>query len=309
MLLCVGVLLLGWTFRINALTFSVSGRVAAEPLTEPAQITIPTSGTHVTSAPITVFGTCPSDSYVKLYRNNVFSGLGLCSGINNFQIQTDLFAGANALTVRVFNVTDDEGPPSDTVNVFYDVPTPAPDRGGKDSHKKPTAPTPGEKQLQLTTDFLYRGYYVGQTVKWQLTVDGGLAPYKVTVNWGDKHTSKLSLPKPGKFTIEHKYTKPGGYKHGYTIRLTATDTEGHVTNLQLFMIINPAPSAPVAPTANVPTKPPSIFTPKRSWLKYLWPAYGVVALMSISFWLGEKEVLVHLKNVRPGRSKPRHRRA
>jgi hypothetical protein len=41
---------------------------------------------------------------------------------------------------------------------------------------------------------------------------------------------------------------------------------------------------------------------KSSWLKFIWPAYGVVILMAVSFWLGEREELIDLK-----RSRLRHR--
>lgn len=28
----------------------------------------------------------------------------------------------------------------------------------------------------------------------------------------------------------------------------------------------------------------------RQWGKYIWPAFSIVSLMTVSFWLGEKEI-------------------
>lgn len=282
--LAIGVLLAVWTLAAGAF----GSQTEVPELTEPALITIPSVGTHITNTPITVVGTCPGDSYIKLYRNEVFSGIGLCSSVSTFQIQTDLFAGANSLQARAYNLSDKAGPVSEPVNVFYDVPTPSPNDSERAS--LPTAPTPGEKQLLLSTDYAYRSYYADQTIKWNIKVSGGLAPYSVSVDWGDKAESLYTQAKAGTLTIEHQYNRAGGYKNGYTLHLTARDTEGHASYLQLLLIIQPKADTPVATTAQVP-KPPSSLRPEASWLKYLWPAYGFVVIVAIVMWLKERRGL------------------
>src|SRR4051812_43608445 len=76
-LLCLGVLLVGWTFLAVADDVHVSAKVSAPPPTGSATIVTPTDGQRFSAVPITVTGTCPSDgsgAYIKLYRNDFFSG-------------------------------------------------------------------------------------------------------------------------------------------------------------------------------------------------------------------------------------------
>lgn len=121
MLLCVGVLVAGSTFRGQAVSYDVTATVPAPILTEAAIITDPVANQHVTTDQIVVVGTCPPLSYVKLYRNDLFGGVATCTG-GQFSIQTSLLAGANNLQARVLNLTDSEGPSSSAITVYYDVP-------------------------------------------------------------------------------------------------------------------------------------------------------------------------------------------
>src|SRR4051812_9527377 len=125
LLLSSGVLLAGWTLKTAAEDLTVRAEVHAPPPTGPATITSPADGSHFSSVPIQVTGTCPSDgsgAYVKLYRDNVFSGSTLCQGDNTFHLTSDLFPGKNNLIARIFNITDDPGPDSVAITVYYDVP-------------------------------------------------------------------------------------------------------------------------------------------------------------------------------------------
>lgn len=125
LLLCVGVLVAGSTFRSQAVSYDVTATVAAPSLTSPAVISNPANQQHVTEEVVPVSGTCPNSSYVKLYRNGEFAGTAICEG-GGFNIQTTLSLGANELQARVFNFTDNEGPVSGVVTVYYDLPVAPP---------------------------------------------------------------------------------------------------------------------------------------------------------------------------------------
>ena len=79
LLLVVGVLLGNTSHAANALTLTGSGDyvVTAAYLGPPpataATIDSPIDGAHVKATPVTVSGSCPSDTYVTLTRNGVTS--------------------------------------------------------------------------------------------------------------------------------------------------------------------------------------------------------------------------------------------
>jgi len=123
-LLCAGVLVLGSTFQSSAASYDVTATVPAPIPTDAAVIQQPTAQQYFTTKPIEVSGTCTPQSYVKLYRNGNLSGIGTCNASLAFHIQTDLTGGANELNARIFNFTDQEGPASNPVMVYYGQPEP-----------------------------------------------------------------------------------------------------------------------------------------------------------------------------------------
>jgi hypothetical protein len=310
--LCSGVLLVCWTINVFADSITVRATVPASLPSVAATITNPSDGAHFTSVPISVSGTCPSSTYVEIFRNSVFSGTAICEADNTYQLQIDLFAGTNELVPHVFNVTDDEGSVGLTTTVYYDVPqqpinpsTPSEEIpvNNPANPTSPTSPAQNVEPLTLTSGFKIKGYYVGQNITWDLQIAGGIKPYAVNVSWGDGSNSVVSVSKPGKFTIKHKYTSMGGYKGSYPVKISASDSEGRQTYLQIFIIVNPKTPTIVG---NIYTPPSSSFFSTHEYLlKFLWPAYAMVTLMAVSFELGEREELLVLR----GRGHAKRRRA
>lgn len=125
--LCVGVLLTGITFRGSADSYTVTGEVPAPLPGSPATIDSPADQTHFTAKPVAITGHCPANSYVKLMRNNLFSGSAVCGpGQTAYRIATDLSLGSNLLIAQVYNITNQPGPPSSSITVFYDSPVKPP---------------------------------------------------------------------------------------------------------------------------------------------------------------------------------------
>ncbi|HSW37430.1 MAG TPA: hypothetical protein VLG37_03625 [Candidatus Saccharimonadales bacterium] len=276
-LLFLGIVLMNLTLQVRAADVVVNGRVPGNPPSQPAIITSPADGTHFTGIPITVQGTCPAGNIVKLYRNDTFSGAVMCDSTGHFSLQTDLFPGANVLRARIFNLGDTEGPQSAPITVYYDIPGPSgptpPENGG-------TTP----KTLLLETNIFFRGYYVGDTVHWKLSIEGGTPPYAIAVDWGDGNSSVISRSHAGLFEIGHVYKKPGGWRGSYPIKLKASDSVGQQASLQLVVIVN----NPKAVNSIVPSGLPPAFLSILHMLRPVWSFYAVALLMTTSFWLGEK---------------------
>jgi hypothetical protein len=302
MLLSIGVLLVGWTFQAAADDIRITAKVSAPLPSGPAVITSPGDGSRFTSVPITISGTCPIDTYVKIFRNNFFSGTAMCTTDGNFTLDIDLFPGQNILEAKVYNLTDDEGPQSAPVTVFYDVPQqPVSDNSGGGS--TPSQSSAGSSTSALTTplapfviktDFAYRGYKVGQSIEWTFEVNGGVPPYALNIDWGDGTNSVVSQKQAGKVSVKHRYKKVGDSTRGsYKVKISGSDSEGRQTFLQLFLIIVPS-GVPGFVSSTLPAGPKI----NTSWLKLIWPAYVIVILMALSFWLGEHEELAVLKNRR-----------
>jgi hypothetical protein len=300
--LCVGVLLAGWTFQAAADNITVRAKVSAPLPSGPAVITSPGDGTHFTDVPITVAGTCPTDTYIKLYRNDFFSGTAICSSDGNFQLQTDLFPGANQLKARIFNLTDDEGSQPTVVTVYYDVPQPpagsSSSSGGGTFSGYPSQPS--SAPFEISADYNYLGYEVGQNIEVGLSITGGTPPYALNVEWGDGTNNVISQKDAGKVILNHRYKSAGGHtKDSFTVKITGSDSAGHQTFLQLFLIVKPS-SVPNFVASNLPSGPKI----NKNWLIVAWPAYLVTFLMGVSFWLGEREEIIRLHS----RNKWRNRR-
>jgi hypothetical protein len=306
-LLSIGVLLIGWTFQAGATDIHVTAKVSAALPSGPASILNPADGEHFKDVPITVSGTCPTDTYVNIYRNDFFSGTAMCTTDGNFELNIDLFPGANKLEAKVFNITDDEGPQSSPITVYYDVPeqpaqqpsstnqTPATTPSNVSSPQASTGVTP----FSIKSDFAYRGYQVGQNAELIFEASGGEPPYALNIEWGDGTNTVVSKKEAGKISVNHRYKKAGDRTNSsFVVKISGSDSKGRYSYLQLFLIVNPA--GVTGFVANTLPSGPHI---NSSWFKFIWPAYIIVILMAVSFWLGEHEELIELKN----RSRLRHR--
>lgn len=236
-------------------TYTVYGVVDQPPPTTAAQITQPTSGQRFTSSPISVEGTCPKNTLVAVYKNEIMAGAVLCQQ-GRFSLNVDLLAGRNDLVARVYNGLNAAGPDSATVVVFYDRPAGS-----------------GEAPV-VSSEVLYKGYYTGSEVSWQLLVNRGQPPYAVQVDWGDGSVEPSVLAQAGKMTIKHTYTKAAD-SGSYTVKIKAVDSLGNSGFLQLATIVRDAN----AKATTAPTSTTNFQLASPIWVL----ALGLV----LAFWLGE----------------------
>lgn len=248
---------------------------AAIPTTAP-QITNLASGKVFASiSPINVTGTCPSNTLVKIYKNDVMAGAALCTN-GHFQIQMDLFQGQNTLTARAYNSNDIASPASLPINVALDLP-------GQSNNEVPGAANLPANQFYITSDVFYRGADSGQTMSWPITLSGGQPPYAVSVGWGDGKTDLFSQGSPGKLVISHSYTQ-AGTSGGYTIFINATDQNGDKSYLQLVAIVGGDKA--VLPVSSGASGHNSLISYASAT-----EVVGVIGLIVFSFWMGEKREL------------------
>lgn len=285
LLLCVGVFLTVSTLGARADTLEVKATVPAPLPTSPAFITWPTDQQRLQTQVITVAGTCPADSaYVRLDRNGVFSGVGQCVS-GGFQVQTSLSVGVNQLQARVFNFTDNEGPTSPPITVYYDLPSPVQPPtlrpGVPTIPNNPSVPTPaqpGRAGLLVTADFNYQAHFVGVAFEWPIRINGGAPPYTIIIDWRDGETSTITSANAGEIILKHIYRKDGTFEP----IIKVADTQGAGALLQLMGVAKPLPQL----GTNT-----SLLNGLQQYLWLMWPAYIIVALMMLSFWLGELEIV------------------
>lgn len=277
MLLATGVILSACSYSSRA-SQTISSAIIGPAPTVGAYITSPTSAQRFNTLPIAVTGTCPSDAYVKILRNNVFAGTTYCGLDGNFNLQIDLVPGQNNLVAQVYDIFDRQGPTTPGVTVFYDPPppplvpvaNPRPNPGPTTGNPIVTTLPP----LTINSDtILYRGAFPFDSLSWVVNVSGGKAPYAINLEWGDGK-SNLYSSQDGKLQAVHSYSKPGNY----TVIVRASDANGNTAYLQLITIIN-GKAVALAGTGGAPL---------GGGLQIAWPLWVTAFLMMISFWLGER---------------------
>lgn len=275
----LGLILLGVGFVLIAYSASaaspppqagsvgLSGVMPGKPPTVAATIRTPTNQQRFSTTPVVVAGTCPENTLVEIFKNDIFAGSTTCTPGGSYSLEIDLLIGQNVLIARVYDALNQPGPDSNAVTVFYDaLPTQAGSLTPLDF---------GGDQLLLNTDAVFRGVFPEKELNIPIDILGGTAPYAINVQWGDS-TNKV-IPRNDNITFKagHTYKKPGTYQ----VSIQATDAAGRVAFLTVASIVNGQPSI-----ANSTTNPNG----STNTLLVLWPLYVGAFAVVISFWLGER---------------------
>jgi hypothetical protein len=316
LLLFVTVLLVQWTYSVVADSYDVSATVPASPLLIGATITSPTDAAVFSTQNSTVTGSCPDGSYVKLYDNNLFSGVDFCSAVGTFSIQISLYQGSNVLIAQDFNVTDQQGPATPGVTVTYTPPAtptspatpPSPGSasstgsssgsasrntgtGSTGSSGSTTGTNAQVPPLLIITDFHYKTFVLGSPFSWAISIKGGQPPYSPIIDWGDGSSFEVLKDAVSPLTIKHIYKSQGYYK----IKVTVIDALKNSASIQLFALIRQPGSTGIITYGGVAQPPGSssalstFYDNSKVWLLAAWPALIILLLMATSFWLGERQ--------------------
>lgn len=236
------------------------------PKTAPVITNIAAGAVFTNTDPVTVAGTCPDDTLIKVFKNDVLSGATLCQN-GKFSVQIDLFIGTNTLIVRAYNASNNMGPESNPLVVRKDLPG-------------VSIPASAD-QFLVTSDIYYKGVSPDSRLSWPLTIRGGQAPYAISVSWGDGKTDLISRATSGVFNIQHTYDKPGtGYKGSYDVTVIVTDAVGNKSFIHLVTIVNGNASSIVG----------GIKTGYNwsSSIRIAWQLMVIAVLLVLAFWLGER---------------------
>ena len=184
----------------------------------------------------------------------------------SFSLQISLFYNQNVLMADDYDNLGQAGPESNTVTVTYNNPLLA----------------AFGTSLTLTSIYAKQGANPGQQFSWPIIINGGTAPYALSINWGDGGQRQLLIEaNQGNVTLTHTYQNAGTY----SITIQATDKNGLTAFLQLVGLANG--------TANQLSVTPS---PVHTITKIIWwPAVVMLPLLIISFWLGQRHELFSLR--------------
>ncbi|MDL2363474.1 MAG: hypothetical protein QFB86_03800 [Patescibacteria group bacterium] len=248
-------------------SIGLQGTITASAPTKGATITTPSSGATFSTVPITVNGTCPTSTLVKLFDNNVFVGSVFCA-TGSYSLQISLFSGQNDLIARVYDALDQAGPDSNLVTVTFN-----------DAQFAQFGTRPA-----LSSVYAQRGSPPGQELTWPILLNGGVGPYAISVDWGDGSPSEVfTRDIGGTFTIKHTYKTPGIYR----VIIKATDKNGSTAFLQL---VGQATGAGQSNNGKDGGNN-SIVRTQILW----WPAIAMFPLIILSFFVGRRQELFALR--------------
>ena len=272
-LLFVGISLTAYTTYATspppqAESISLTGTMPGKAPTVAATITSLSEQQRSSSSPISIQGTCPANTLIEIFKNDIFAGSTVCGEDGKYSLDVDLLVGNNILIARVYDALNQAGPDSKSVTVYYDA---LPAQAGAI-----TALDFGGAQLLLNTDAVYRGVFPNQALNMPIDIMGGTLPYAINIQWGDSSNKVIPRNDNVSFIASHTYTKAGNYQ----ISLQASDAAGNIAFMTVAAIVNGQSGVAGAATA--------ASTAATNKLLLLWPLYVSSAAVVISFYLGER---------------------
>jgi len=247
-------------------SIGIQGTITKSAPTRPATIATPANGAVFTNVPITVNGTCPANTVVKIFSNNVFVGSVFCNN-GSYSVQVNLFSGRNDLVARVYDALDQAGPDSSTVSVTFN-----------DAQFAAFG-----TRVVINSVYAIRGAPPGQEFTWPINISGGVGPYAISVDWGDGSPSDLiSQQNLGDLDIKHTYKSAGIYR----VIIKVTDRNGGTAFLQLIGVATGA-------SQNVNGQSGAQTTVIK---EVLWvPMIAMIPLIVGAFWAGRRNELFSIR--------------
>lgn len=272
-------------------SINLKGTVKVKPPEIAAKITYPADKTHFKESQLELKGSCLQDTYVEIYRKNIFSGMNPCSEDGRFRITITLVPGENVLTALIRDSLGQYGPKSSSITVFLDSVSRDEDNTDNDNPNSSL-----NKPLLIYTDPVQHGLALGQTFELEYEINGDTPPYSIAIDWGDGSPTTLDkYDKEGKYSSSHKFIKSGQN----TVRISGIGSNGSKATIQTIVVVHSL-QTPVTSTENKKCdQNDSNFYEYCTGATFgttnipdiVWPAVLVSGLMTASFWAGEKIII------------------
>jgi hypothetical protein len=162
-------------------------------------ITSPQDNQYVSTRSLMVRGSAEQGSLVEVWQDGRIVGSAYASAESSWQIQVNLSTRHSVLRARTcrLNVCSDFSSP---INVYYSV-----------------GLVSGSLFTTLEVSSFSISAIKGQQLKLPLLIEGGRAPYRVTVKWGDDSTHSETYTKAGRYILTHTYSSSGLYNGTVTV--------------------------------------------------------------------------------------------
>jgi hypothetical protein len=234
---------------------------------------------HVANPEVTLSGTCQSGLTVVITSNAVRKGTAICDNTGHYQLLITLVSGRNELVAIQYDTLDQPSPASQPLVVYYDPPAPISTgsgvvTGGKShnvtTHGGGATATPLYHPPIISTSNHFQGVTAGSPFRLTGSVRDGVAPYALSIDWGDGYSSLVSLVGDGRFEASHTYDAGGDY----AVVLRITDINGASSTYQTVVSVIGAPAA----------HQPQLVGGR---LMIAWPIYIAIVMLTLGFWLGD----------------------
>lgn len=210
-LLVIGLALFCLNGVAQADTYDVSATVPYDIPSQAATFDATLNGLSSPTRAVRVFGTCqpvyPS-SIVAIFRGAEMVGSATCSASGSYEVSVILVDGSNSFIARTYNQNGAYGPDSNLVAISYTPPA-------QQAISPATPPSPIEKEtsLSIATDTPFQVVSEAKkTIAVTISVDGGLNPYTIELNWGDGVVETRQVDGAGTYVFTHEYSKASSYK-------------------------------------------------------------------------------------------------
>ncbi len=274
----------------------VSGVVLGVPPQNPPTIESPSDKFKTDKNEVKVSGQCTPGLVVEVYRSGTLAGTDICAPDGSFEITIILDRGKNTIVARMKDWADQYSPDSGTISVYY-VPRAASGTTGAGGGK-PASNTRTGSGLTVRVLPPSRSVQENNKFTFKYRISGGSAPYAVSIDWDNNQNNSLqSIKKSGESSLDYTFLEPGIYQ----VIIRVQDSKNNQAMFQTAILVTSKKiTTPVLQIRSDVCDGPEndlLTCALVSAVNRSWPALIIAGLMTISFWAGERLILVRQRRL------------